>query len=617
MSSLVLRYLAYFGQEDKEASLEFKPGLNVICGASDTGKSFLAESIDFMFGQQGPIRDIPERADFDRVQVVLESSDETPLTLERSVEGGNFHAYDKAIYERIEEEKEPRILKWKHSPKHDDTLSHELLSRIKCVNKILRVNAEGKTRTLSFRDLARLCVVTEEEIQTRNSPVLTGQYTNATSEYAVFKMLVTGNDDSALVSSNSSKGRQEQNKAKVELLDQMISELRSELDDDGAVRQELEEQEQKLNESIDAQSQTLQAVQTNLDGIVTKRSELAIKLNKYLSRVAEIAELENRFELLDEHYKSDLERLEAIYESGSLFVHLPPTPCPLCGSPPGNQHLNSDCEGNTDAVVTASKAEMKKVQRLRSELAETLASLRKEHIALQQDIPSIRARHTELESELSNITAPSLAQERSSYRVLMREVSEVKLSLQRFDNLNELVERRSKLKSNKVGSSNKSEDSKTQISKSKLDKFAQFIEQILHQWDYPDVSRVFFDTSKRDIEISGKERGSTGKGLRAITHAAFTIGLMRFARENGLPHPGFVVVDSPLLAYWKPEGKDDDLRGTDLKENFYRYLMDVCADDQIIVIENEPPPIFVSDKVPVTVFTKNPREGRYGFFPPC
>ena len=90
---------------------------------------------------------------------------------------------------------------------------------------------------------------------------------------------------------------------------------------------------------------------------------------------------------------------------------------------------------------------------------------------------------------------------------------------------------------------------------------------------------------------------------------------MEFSRERNLPHPGFVVLDSPLLAYWKPEGDDDDLRGTDLKEMFYRYLLGLRKDNQVIIVENEHPPDFVAGEGNVIVFTKNPHQGRYGFFP--
>ena len=137
----------------------------------------------------------------------------------------------------------------------------------------------------------------------------------------------------------------------------------------------------------------------------------------------------------------------------------------------------------------------------------------------------------------------------------------------------------------------------------------------MQEWHFPNANRVFFAEGERDFQIAGKNRGSTGKGLRAITHAAVKIGLMEFCLERNLPHPNFVVLDSPLLAYWKPEGDDDDLRGTDLKEMFYRYLLGLRKDVQIIIVENEHPPDFVSGEGNVIVFTKNQRQGRYGFFP--
>ena len=78
-------------------------------------------------------------------------------------------------------------------------------------------------------------------------------------------------------------------------------------------------------------------------------------------------------------------------------------------------------------------------------------------------------------------------------------------------------------------------------------------------------------------------RGARGKGLRAIRHAAFTLGLLAHCRSNRTPHPGFVIFDSLLLAYRESDGKEDDLRGTELKEQFYRYLQELTEDRQVIV----------------------------------
>ena len=140
------------------------------------------------------------------------------------------------------------------------------------------------------------------------------------------------------------------------------------------------------------------------------------------------------------------------------------------------------------------------------------------------------------------------------------------------------------------------------------------ISSILKDWHFPGACQVFFDKDTSDFVIDGKPRGSRGKGLRAITHAAVSVGLLEFCQENGLSHPGFLVLDSPLLAYYKPEGEDDvALQGTDLKEKFYDYLVKHHNEDsQILIIENPHPPQSMNKQITMTVFTGNPRVGRFG-----
>ncbi|MDB4949377.1 MAG: putative phage protein [Gemmatimonadetes bacterium] len=614
MSGIILRYLAYFGPERTPADLSFEPGLNVICGASETGKTFVVESIDFMLGQGAPVRDIPERHGYDRVRLALQSDDGRQLTLDRSVEGGEFRAYEELL-ERALPEAAPKTLRWRHNASHRDTLSHVLLSFAGLPSKVLRRNLAGATRSLSFRDMARLCVVNEEEIQGRGSPFLSGQYTTATSEYAAFKLLLTGVDDSALVGAETLPGRREQDAGKIELLDHMIDDLEAELDEKGSEEAELDDQLARLNNSIRQQNEALATTQKALDVILERRSAAATEIRSTAARVAEIDELVERFGLLDRHYQTDLDRLAAIHESGSLFVHLEKQPCPLCGAAPGNQHLDTDCEGNTEAIVTAAEAEMVKIARLQRELEDTTNSLAVERQGLLSGLHDARTAYKASERELNDIASPAVLSERASYNVLVSKRAEILAILDKVERLKRLTAHRADLDPEQAEVEPTSSGARTQVSKTVLNEFAQTVERILQEWHFPNATRVFFDEAKRDFQIAGKDRGSTGKGLRAITHAAVKIGLMEFCRERSLPHPGFVVLDSPLLAYWKPEGDEDDLRGSDLKEMFYSYLLGLRQDNQLIIVENEHPPDSVLDRANVTVFTKNPHQGRYGFFP--
>ena len=94
------------------------------------------------------------------------------------------------------------------------------------------------------------------------------------------------------------------------------------------------------------------------------------------------------------------------------------------------------------------------------------------------------------------------------------------------------------------------------------------------------------------------------QGTRAITHAAFTVTLLEYTRSNGLPHPGFVVLDTPLLAYREPEGEEDDLSGTDVQDRFYDYLL-ALGDRQIIILENVYLPETIKAGQQAVFFSKN------------
>ena len=150
-----------------------------------------------------------------------------------------------------------------------------------------------------------------------------------------------------------------------------------------------------------------------------------------------------------------------------------------------------------------------------------------------------------------------------------------------------------------------------------LDDFAQEVGAILQAWNVPGTKRVFFDVKANDLQLDGKLRGSLGKGMRALTHAAFIIGLMTYCLKNGRPHPGFVVIDSPLLSYRGDEVEDDpaqDLKNTTVDAAFYRWLAKPLPAGQVIVIENRDAPSDVSGKIWIYQFM-GAAGPRYGFFP--
>lgn len=259
---------------------------------------------------------------------------------------------------------------------------------------------------------------------------------------------------------------------------------------------------------------------------------------------------------------------------------------------------------------------MEKIKRLASDLDSTITALHDESGRLSEDLVRIDDQFDNVDSEIRSAIAPELSDVQSNYTELVDTRSKVVSCLSIFTRLDKLLAQREEL----FGGEEEAQGGDLKVSKNLstqvLHDFSKTVERILEAWDFPDTGSVHFDETTMDFVINGKLRGNRGKGLRAITHAAATLGLLEFCRERSLPHPGFVVLDSPLLAYYKPEGEGDSLQGSALKQKFYKYLIEEHSDSQVIIVENEHPPEAFEAQLELTVFTKNPHHGRFGLFPP-
>lgn len=606
-----LRHLAFHGPNREPATVRFGPGLNVIYGASETGKSFVVETIDFMLGGKQELRGIPQRAAYDRILLGLETIEGAQYTLLRSSQGGAFTVFPGLHLDPPVEGGGTQLAE-RHNDKNTANLSWFLLEQCGLAGKRVRNNKRGDTNSLSFRNIARLLIVTETEITEQRSPLSDGNFVSDTPNFATFKLLLTGVDDSALVTSSTNGTRDQSRDAQLGLLDELIAEYRERLSERRST--ELEDQLQRLEDSIAGQAGSLRATENDYRELVDRRRDLRKRLEDGQDRRSEVAALLERFALLDRHYDSDLARLRGLEEGGTLFDVMAQAACPLCGAEPAHHRKDAECDGNVGAVVAAARSEIGKIELLRKELDETVQSLRREAGNFDRRLPGLQDQLRTASENIDRIISPKLTRLRADYAELANKRAEVKEALGLFRTIQELENRRITIEKGPEA------DPSSSVSDNDLpivtaDRFAQQVETLLKAWNFPLPERVYFDSKKRDLVIAGKDRTARGKGLRAITYAAFTIGLLEFCCANATPHPGFVILDSPLLAYRKPEGDEDDLRGTDLNEQFYNYLAGMPDDRQVIIVENTDPPPAIGNRPQVEMFSKNPHSGRYGFFP--
>ena len=182
--------------------------------------------------------------------------------------------------------------------------------------------------------------------------------------------------------------------------------------------------------------------------------------------------------------------------------------------------------------------------------------------------------------------------------------------LERVQELEELLEA-----ANKPKKKGKTDVAGAAVSTAQADPFSKEVEALLKAWHFPDLDRVFFSENDQDVVISGRARKSHGKGVRAITRAAFNLALLRLCVENERPFPNFVLIDSPLLVYEEPDA-DEATFPQDIKKHFWESVKTSFAEAQVIIIENKRqlPGDGSLEDVNVELFTGN-EQGRRGFIP--
>lgn len=609
MGRLTLSHLTFTGTSAVPASVDFSPHVTVVHGPSDTGKSFMVDAIDFVFGAKD-LKEIPEREGYSRVLLGLELPTGERVTLARSVGGGGISLYRADI--RVEPSTPPdETLAAKHSAASTQNVSRFLLDQVGLDEKLVRKNARNETHMLSFRDLTRLCLIGETEMQAEEAPGLSGNPVNKTKEVSVLKLLLAGEDDSALTAVPSAQDQKRLRGARQEVVERMLSQLESQLQDI-AEPSELKTQLGKLNRTIDQHSTTIGRFSEQRGQLLREHNELQSRDNAQRSEYSDAAALRQRFTLLQEQYESDLARLAMIAEAGNLLGYFRTGTCVFCGAEPASQHLNWDCEGDTTSFGVSVDSETRKTQGLLDDLRVTIESLDARTEVLRKSITESRQEVLALQKIIEKLDA-KMNPEKGSFRDLLAKRSEIERHLGLYEQVKtfeDMIRRIADETEAEVATA------VAGLSLTAVREFSAEISKRLAEWDYPSAESVRYDRNELDIIAGDQRRSAHGKGVRAVLHAAFTLTLAQYCLDRDLPHPGFVVLDSPLVTYRPPdqptEASDEPPEG--VVRAFYRDIQD-NFDGQVIIMENTDPLDPLGPDALDIRFTKRIDVGRYGFMP--
>ena len=610
-----LRKLQLEGANKENATIDFNIGLNVIAGASDTGKSFAFECINYILGATD-IPKLPQEA-LGYTSVLLEFLDKKSnqiITLKRSLlESKKSDIY--YIYSEISKISNATYEILSVSSNAANNLSVKLLSICNCpYRNVLKKSSNGETEAFTFRKFVHLTMLNEARIVQNNSPIYLGDTNRdqrSTKETASFFTLLTGIDYEKYKKTDSVEIKKAHLKGAIDELTIICSDLQKEISSADINNGSKQLQENQV--IIDELQNTLKIQREITETLETRHKEGIFALNTAIRDKSRILDNLSKFKLLKKNYQSDVSRLDFIEQAHNYTNQMADVRCPIC-----HAEMKAPVT-HSEVYYVAIQKEKEKLNMHLVDLQSTINDLETElefaNQRILQEEKKVRGFESELEKQAEDISLILIKHEQCLKvrdQLLAIENNRRKLyeTKQRIQELNDRLNN-TKNTSEKVSLKKPSEEL--------LDEFCEIVENLLESWKFiaGDNNSVVFNDKDNDIIVSGKEKATYGKGARAIINSAFIIAIMDYCSSHGLSHPGFVILDSPLTTY-KERDRQANLKNEDVansvKAQFFYNLSRVCKHKQIIVFDNEIPPKDISN-ITYHHFTGNKEIRRTGFIP--
>ena len=565
---MTLTKLTLSGTNKDAAILNFKKGLNVISGDSDTGKTYAFQCLDYILGAEKTPKEIAEANGYTIISLDFDI-DGQQFRLERCIGSAKVDVIHNG---------EKTTLSNKHNPTSLNNVSRYLLSLLLGHEDTVAIKKSAEdNRTLSFRDVMHLCSVAETDIIAEHSTFQSNQVIYQTARKSVFKYILTGQDDLAPTERVSVDDENLKRAGVVQFLEKKRA----------AIKAKIEEIEANQNYRIYSESETLpemiamiKEIRKSISGYQrdTTRNLVEISNTKKACFADEIQISE--FKKLRCHYVDEINRIGLLSTHADFLTQLPQLACPICNQSFDTSLITSD---NEDALFGYFSKHRDEIEKKILDLDASINDIADRLLKNCSKIRQLESINSDLAGAISE--AQHKLESLSDSISIIRQLDAMKKTLEIYKQELETVERDIIAYSEKV---KKTTSRKPQEIIMEYDEYCHAIESLLKRWGFSEDTRITFDANTLDLSINGKPRSSWGKGYRAFIMSAMVIGLMRFCCSNNRLHPGFVVIDSPLVSLKERKKDENDNWVNDYMEK--KMIEDILAHDdsvQVIIIENK------------------------------
>lgn len=555
-----------------DASVSFGRGLTIIQGRSDSGKTCVANCIDFIYG--GSVdKPFKESAKYDSVAMIVASNDKDgEITLHRTV-GKNqvevvstIAGIDSGTYD----------VNYRKGAKNPP-LNEVWLKLIGIEQETMIVtNARFEKKRLTWRNLLRVFYLDENRVDDIDSIVEPKhRYMENTLFLSALLFLITGRTFTETDAQEKKEIKKARRVAVKEYVNRKIQ--------DAAGRKEQLEKDLHIFEGADVEEQiakvtaALQETQRKIDRALTESQRILSSILEAEERAAECDVLLTRYHRLAVQYKADIQRLSLIVEGEEAYREVPQsTKCPYCeGTIAPRKRIS---------YIASSKVEMERTMAQLSGLEDTEKDVEDRKKEIRAELEELKRQRDALESKIKTELRPLENEQQNTvnaYKTYLRISSEIALiETYAIDFGNDLTALEKEQKDDKSIEYHP----KDYFGDDFATTMSEYANSILKECCYSGLLQAHFNFSTFDIEVNGEDKGTShGKGYRSYLNTVMIMMLRKYLSANAKFDPHIFIIDTPLHGF--DDGVDETMPDS-MRTGLYRYFMNHQEEGQLIIIEN-------------------------------
>lgn len=560
------------GPNREPSSITFEPGLNIICGASDTGKTAILKSIKFMFGGEKPFD--KKKKGFDCITMTIKTLSgniqlsrtigKNTIEVVSNVDGIESDTYD-VSYNDKKGNKHPVIHKlWLTLMGSDE-------------EPMIIANQLKERKHFTMTNILRSFYLNEDDITESGSVILPLRSPTAVPLFlSAMLYLITGHDYSNLESEESDTVSNAK-KSGMELYArdriQELTDRKDQLEEDLAVFEGID-----VEQEMDKEIESLADIDKQLNEQRSHLRSVVHKINELESQSAELELILSRHKALQSQYAADIKRLTFIVD-GENITHAHPqgTRCPFCdGEITPKERIS---------YIDASKNELTRIMTQAKGLSENTEEIHDQLKSIELQLTELYAEKDSVKSLIDTTLSPQASKFKTdiaSYRRYLQLQQEYDVVCEISSTLNtKLMEQVEQVTEKETDTSFKPRKHFPKDFNMSMSKYAK---AILEGCNYPGLNTVEFSLSKFDLIINGEEKAEGhGKGYRAFINTALGLTLRQYYHDNAKYNPGLFIVDTPQ--HGLNQGSDDD-NPESMKHGLFTYLIEHKNIGQTIIVEN-------------------------------